>query len=69
MVDSGGQAGELATASKAALSAVEITPEMIEAGLVALREWVPVDEGRFSGWDRFAVRDVFLAMSVPAKPN
>lgn len=60
---------DMAAESEAALSAVGITPEMIEAGIVALREWAPVEEGRFSGWDRFAVRDVFLAMNGLSKTD
>lgn len=39
-----------------------ITPEMDRAGIKALQDWISPDESRYSGWDRFAVRDVFARM-------
>jgi hypothetical protein len=38
---------------------IELTPELIETGVNALREWLDTED-RFCGWDALAVRDVFL---------
>ena len=40
---------------------ITVTPEMEEAGVKALREWLD-QEDRLCLWDHFAVRDAFLAM-------
>lgn len=37
---------------------IEITPEMLEAGLAAMREWLDPN-----CWDHLALRDAFLAMN------
>lgn len=34
----------------------EVTPEMIRAGIKALREWIPKDREDQCGWDHLAIR-------------
>lgn len=38
-----------------------VTPEMIEAGLRAIEEWIG-DEDRCGMWDHYAVHDAFVQM-------
>lgn len=40
---------------------VEVTPQMVEVGIKALREWLGSD-ARLLVWDHLAVHDVFVAM-------
>lgn len=52
----------MSTQGHEATTEIEVTPAMIEAGLLALREWID-SEDRYTGHDARGLTDAFLVMT------